>query len=353
MLRINTDSLVISPEILKLISQIDEFKGQWLALGKISRDTLTDLKRTATIESVASSTRIEGSKLTDSQVETLLSNLKHQSFESRDEQEVAGYAAAMDFIFDSCDYITISENHIQQLHQILLQYSSKDERHRGNYKTLSNNVAAFDASGNQIGIVFETSAPFDTPRDMLQLVEWTTQAEKDQLLHPLIIIGVFIVRFLAIHPFQDGNGRISRVLTTLLLLKYGYDHVPYASLERIIEDNKNLYYKALRATQTTFNEERPDWSPWLLFFLRSLLRQSIFLKKKLLKQDSALLSQLSSNAVTIINLFEDRHKLTIREIAQLTKISRNTVKATINKLFSLEKINRHGKGRGVYYTLKS
>ncbi len=114
---------------------------------------------------------------------------------------------------------TITENYIKQLHQTLLKYSSKDERHRGEYKTDSNRVAAYDASGKEIGTIFETASPFDTPRLMRELIQWTNDTFDDKFLHPIITIGIFIVHFLSIHPFTDGNGRLSRALTILLMLR--------------------------------------------------------------------------------------------------------------------------------------
>jgi Fic family protein len=179
------------------------------------------LRRVATIESIGSSPRIEGSKLSDRDVEALLRNLEIRQFDTRDQQEVAGYADVMETVFSSWADIPLTENHIQQLHRDLLIYSAKDERHRGHYKTSSNSVAAFDADGNQVGIVFETATPFDTPRLMQELVAWANKAREQGELHPLIIIAVFVVVFLEIHPFQDGNGRLSRVITTLLLMQAG------------------------------------------------------------------------------------------------------------------------------------
>ena len=201
---LNTHSLQISPEILRLIARIDEFKGAWRALGTLAPDRLSALRRIATIESIGSSTRIEGSKLSDRDVERLLSNLSIQSFDSRDEQEVAGYAELMDLVFSAWQDIPFNENHIKQLHQVLLKHSNKDSRHRGAYKTSSNSVAAFDLSGVQIGIVFETATPFDTPRLMAELIEWVNEERQKGELHPLLIIGIFAVVFLEIHPFQDG-----------------------------------------------------------------------------------------------------------------------------------------------------
>ena len=161
-----------------------------------------------------------------------------QRFETRDEQEVAGYAEAMDLIFQSFDDMPLTENHIRQLHQVLLRHSTKDERHRGDYKKLNNHVVAIDADGKEIGVIFETATPFEPPRLMEELVHWTRKAIHKESMHPLLIVAVFTVQFLAIRPFQDGNGRLSRVITTLMLLRAGYDYVPYASLESVIEENK-------------------------------------------------------------------------------------------------------------------
>ena len=218
---LRSDTLQISPEILSLIARIDEFKGAWRALRLLAPDRLSALRRVATIESIGSSTRIEGSQLTDREVERLLSNLAIQSFETRDEQEVAGYAELMDLVFNAWQDIPFNENHVKQLHQILLRHSEKDSRHRGQYKTNSNSVAAFDENGVQIAIVFETASPFDTPRLMGELVTWVNAERENRQWHPLLIIAIFVVVFLEIHPFQDGNGRLSRALTTLLLLQAG------------------------------------------------------------------------------------------------------------------------------------
>ena len=257
MAMLNIQTIFISQAILQLITRVDEFKGAWRALGTLAPERLRALRRVATIESIGSSTRIEGSQLTDRQVEQLLAKLEIKSFETRDEQEVAGYAELMEVIFSSWEHIPITENYIKQLHGMLLTHSSKDNWHRGQYKTTSNSVAAFDESGKQVGIVFETASPFDTPRLMAELVDWYRERSKQEDLHPLLIVAVFVVVFLEIHPFQGGNGRLSRILTTLLLLKAGYSYVPYSSIESIIEQNKQGYYLALRQTQGTIRTEAP------------------------------------------------------------------------------------------------
>jgi Fic family protein len=346
-----TDSLRITPEILAVIARIDEFKGAWRALGTLAPDRLSALRRVATIESIGSSTRIEGSKLSDREVERLLSNLAIQKFDSRDEQEVAGYAELMDLIFRAWEDIPFNENHLKQLHQILLGHSQKDERHRGSYKTSSNSVAAFDENGVQIGIVFETATPFDTPRRMAELVAWVDDEREKAFLHPLLVIAIFAVVFLEIHPFQDGNGRLSRVLTTLLLLQAGYAYVPYSSLESVIEANKEAYYLALRQTQGTIRSDSPNWQPWLLFFLRSLAEQVRRLEKKV-EREKIVLAVLPALSLQIVEFAREHGRVTMAEAIKLTGGSRNTLKQHFRDLVGGGFLEQHGSGRGVWYGLK-
>jgi Fic family protein len=340
----------ISSEILSLISTINEFKGAWRAYGTVSPERLDALKHVATIESIGSSTRIEGSKLSDREVEKLLSGLSSTSFESRDEQEVAGYAKVMELVFSSWEYIPFNENHIQQLHRDLLTFVDKDQGHLGKYKTHENKVVARDANGKVIGIVFETATPFDTARLMTDLVAWFRMEQESRTLHPLLAIAVFIVTFLAIHPFEDGNGRLSRVLTTLLLLQAGYTYVPYSSLESVIEQNKGGYYIALRQTQITIHTEQQDWEPWLLFFLRSLHAQVKRLEKKI-ENEKIVLAALPDLSLKILELVRERGRLTLKSAVELTGANRNTAKLHLQKLLAAGHLKRHGAGRGVWYDL--
>jgi Fic family protein len=348
---LKTDSIQITPEILSLVARIDEFKGAWRALGRLAPDRLTALRRVATIESIGSSTRIEGSKLTDREVERLLSNLAIHSFDTGDEQEVAGYAELMDLVFNSWTDMSFSENVIKQLHQILLRHSEKDSRHRGQYKTDSNSVAAFDETGVQIGIVFETATPIDTPRLMAELVAWVNEAREKAEPHPLLIIAVFVVVFLEIHPFQDGNGRLSRMLTTLLLIQAGYAYVHYSSLESVIELNKEAYYLALRQTQGSIRTDAPNWQPWLVFFLRSLAEQVRRLEKKV-EREKIVLATLPELSLQIVEFAREHGRITIGDAIKLTDASRNTLKQHFRNLVARNHLNQQGSGRGVWYELK-
>lgn len=345
-----THSLEITPDILSLIADIDDFRASWRTMTNLAPERLATLKHVATIESIGSSTRIEGSKLSDSEIEEILGNLSTQSFTSRDEQEVAGYAEVMDIIFENHAAIQLSENYIKQLHSILLKHSDKDERHRGAYKTLSNSVEAFDADGNSIGVVFQTVSPFETPMRMQELVYWTRETLADKSLHPLLVIGVFIVVFLQIHPFQDGNGRLSRALTTLLLLQSNYAYVPYSSLESIVEQNKEGYYLNLRRTQGTLDKDRPNWSPWIRFFLTALQKQKNRLAEKVNLTEEW--SGLPKESVLIMSYAHEKGRITLKEATEIIDtVSHGTIKNRLARLVKDGFLSKHGAGRGTWYQI--
>jgi Fic family protein len=318
---LKTDSLLITPEVLALIAEIDEFKGAWRALGTLAPARLSALRRVATIESIGSSTRIEGSKLSDAEVEGFLSRLDLKTFASRDEQEVAGYAQVMETLFAHFDAIDLTENHIIQLHSDLLAFSDKDERHRGAY---------------------------EAPQRMAELIAWTRSALIDKSLHPLLVIAVFTVVFLEIHPFHDGNGRLSRALTTLLLLRSGYAYVPFSSLESVIETSKEGYYLALRQTQKTIRSTEPNWQPWIVYFLRALQQQKRRLEKKI-ERERTVMGALPELSLQIIDAIKERGRITIGEIVSLTGANRNTVKKHLASLVEARHISQQGVGKGTWY----
>lgn len=343
------DTLKITPEMLNLISELDEFKGAWQHTGKIMPDRLSALKRVATIESIGSSTRIEGAKLLDTEIELLLTNADTKKFLTRDEQEVAGYAFVCEQICEYYASIPFTENVIKQLHAWLLQYTHKDEKHRGEYKKIPIRIEAFDSVGKSAGIIFETISPLETPFKMEELVMWISDSLEEKLYHPLISIGVFVVIFLAIHPFQDGNGRLSRLLTTLLMLKNGYNYASYSSLESVIEANKEEYYLSLQRTQKAWQAQQADWQPWLMFFFRCLQRQKRHLEVKL-EKEKILLNTITPLSQQILDLLISHGRLGISEITSLASANRNTIKKCLAALVKNGLIFRHGRGKASWYT---
>jgi len=340
-------NLTITPDLLLLIGEIDEFKGAWKALRNLAPDRLATLRRVATVESVGASTRIEGAKLTDREVDLLLSNLDLGSFRTRDEQEVAGYAEATQLVFDSWQDIPLTENHIKQLHGVLLRFSERDEHHRGEYKKLPNNVEAFDQYGRSVGIVFETASPFDTPRLMEELVAWSARELAGSRHHPLLVIAAFVVRFLAVHPFQDGNGRLARVLTNLLLLRAGYVYMPYSSLERVVEENREQYYRALRSAQGTLDKDESRLGDWLRFFLLCLVEQKNALAEKIKRE--RLMTALSPLDEQLLEIARQHGKMTLAYAAALTKTNRNTLKLHLRQLVHSGRLRLLGRGRSSWY----
>jgi len=347
---IDIQTITITPEMLNIIAEIDEFKGAWQYLERLAPVRLSALKKVATIESIGSSTRIEGAKLSNREVESLLSRIELGSFENRDEQEVAGYAFSCEKIFEHYLDMPLKENNIKQMHAWLLRFSDKDERHGGEFKKIPITIEAFDEKGKSVGVIFETVSPLETPMRMHELIDWTNDAIEKKSLHPLIVIGLFTVLFLAIHPFQDGNGRLSRQLTTLLLLQSGYHHVAYSSLESIIEANKEAYYLALQKTQTSWMRNQPDWAPWLLFFLQCLQRQKQHLEVKIIREKN-LAQALSGLAKNVLELLQSHGELKISELKILTQANRNTLKKTLSSLIRSNHIVMLGKGKGTFYKL--
>ena len=337
----------VPAEIWSKITKIDELKGRWIAGAQLSPQILGRLKRSVLITSAGASTRIEGARLSDEDVEKLMRGIDIQKFTDRDKQEVRGYFELLENVFNSWKSLKFSENTIKHFHKELLKYVKKDETHRGNYKKEENKVQMIDAAGKSVGVLFDTTPAYLTPKEMQELVEWTQEALTKKKYHPLLIVGNFLVEFLQIHPFQDGNGRLSRILANLLLLEEDYLYMPYISHEKLIEDNKPDYYLALRRSQKTFKSGHEDIMPWLDFFLTIFLKQSEMAIDLLSKENIERL--LTGKQLAVWGYLQKVERATPREIAEETGVAYPTVRQAINKLMRLKKIERVGQGRSTSY----
>jgi len=334
-------------EIWSKIAKIDELKGRWIAGAQLSPQALGRLKRSVLITSTGASTRIEGARLSDEDVEKLMRGIDIQKFTDRDKQEVKGYYELLENVFNSWRGLKFNESTIKHFHKELLKYVKKDEDHRGDYKKRENQVQMINAAGESIGILFDTTPAYLSPKQMQELVEWTEEVIAEKKYHPLLIVAGFLVEFLQIHPFQDGNGRLSRVLANLLLLKEGYLYMSYVSHEKIIEDNKPEYYLALRRSQKTFLSENETIVPWLDFFLTLFLKQSEMAIDLLSKENIERL--LTQKQLAVWNYLQKVEGSTPREISEQTKVAYPTVRQSIDKLMRLKKIERIGQGRSTSY----
>lgn len=337
----------IPSELWSKITQIDELKGQWIAGARLSPQVLGRLKRSVLITSTGASTRIEGARLSDEDVEKLMRGIDIQKFTDRDKQEVKGYFELLENVFDSWKSLKFSESSIKHFHKELLKHVKKDETHRGDYKKTENKVHMLNAAGESVGVLFDTTPAYLTPKETQELVEWTQEALAEKKYHPLLIVGNFLVEFLQIHPFQDGNGRLSRVLTNLLLLKEGYLYMPYISHEKLVEDNKPEYYLALRQSQKTLKTENETIVPWLDFFFTIFLKQSRMAVELLSKENIEKL--LSKKQLLIWQYLQTVEEAAPGEIAKKAKVARPTVSQALDKLLRLKKVERIGLGRSTRY----
>lgn len=339
----------VSQEMTKLLARVDECKGYWRAFQLLSPEYLARMKHAVIVSSSGSSTRIEGSHLNDEEVERLLRDAKIRKLRTRDEQEVMSYLEIIQDVFELWHAMKFSKNLIKHIHSATLKYSEKDARHKGQYKFAPNRVEAVDAKGKVLGIIFDPTPAHLTGKEMQELTEWTQKQFNEKTFHPLLIIANFIFEYLAIHPFQDGNGRTSRILTNLLLLQHGYGFAPYVSHEKIIEDHKVEYYLALKKSQSTWKKAKEDISPWMLFILRMFAQQGE-MAVALTKADQTE-NLLSENQLAVWKAFQSAKTLSRKEIARATGVNIRTVDQALSKLLALKCIVRMGKGRAVRYRI--
>ena len=338
-------------QIGQLLGIIDTFKGTWKVLTQTQSGYLKELRKIATIASIGSSTRIEGATLTDKEVEKLLKSIKISKLEKRDEQEVVGYYDALEVVLDNLRATPLTQSYIHQLHGIMLKHSSKSQSHKGKFKHLPNQVVANYPDGTQ-RTIFSTTAPHLTPSEMDSLLSWTNKRCEAQDLHPLLVVATFVYEFLSIHPYQDGNGRLSRLLTTWLLLKLDYSFIQYVSFEHVIENKKEAYYRALMAGQQHRYSKKERIDTWILFFLACLVELTEQLESKYAVY-SKLKLDLSARQQQIVAHVKEQEPTQIREIMKrLKSYSRNTIKKDLAYLVKEGLLLKTGVGRGVHYHIK-
>lgn len=337
--------LNIDWKLINLISEIDRFDANWTAIERKEGQSLKELKSIATVRSVGASNRIEGNKMSDEEVDVLLQEIDNTKLTDRDSQEVVGYFEVLDLISESYEGISVTENHIKSLHNSLMKYSAKDQWHKGNFKMHSNAVEASFPDGTRQIIFQTTEAGFATEDAIRQLIDWYNSETE---VHTLIKVASFVYDFLSIHPFQDGNGRISRLISTLLLLKNGYKWIQYVSFEHEIENRKNEYYQVLRSCQAQRPNE--DVTEWIMFFLNCLSNIQSQLMTKL--QKYGLETQLSPKEKLIYIIIQNRPNIQSGEISEKLAIPAPTVKRILSELLKKGLIEKQGKGRNVSYTIK-
>lgn len=330
-------------KLISIISQIDRFDVSWTTIEKKEGQSLKQLKSIATVRSVGASTRIEGSKMSDEEVNVLLQAIDITKLEDRDSQEVVGYFNTLYIISESFLDIEITESSIKNLHNILMKFSKKDEWHKGEYKQHSNAVEANFGDGTK-QIIFETTqAGLATENAMTNLVNWY---KSDNATHPLVKCSLFTYDFLSIHPFQDGNGRLSRLISSLLLLKSGYNWIQYVSFEHEIENRKPEYYRVLRNCQSQRpNENVSEWNSFYFDALKNIQEQLI---QKLNLNNAT--TQLSQREKLILTFIENNVGCKSGEISKKLGVPSPTVKRILSELIQKRLIEKNGIGPSTNYS---
>lgn len=343
------DKRIKSPEphIVAILAEIDGIRGEFKSGLRMTPTAITSLKKSVLVTSAGSSTRIEGAKLSDEEVQKILSKLSISKFTDRDSQEVQGYLETLQNVFDSYQTLPLREGVINSLHRELLKYSTKDELHRGDYKKGENIVGITNEKGEVAQILFETTPAWLAPKEMTELIDWSFDALEKNRFHPLLIISNFLVEFLKIHPFQDGNGRMSRVLTNMLLLRSGYQFVQYVSHEQIIERRKEEYYLALRQSQETFKTDYDTIAPWLNFFLSVVKEQAT--KALIYLEEEKFEDILSPKQYEVWKYLSRVNETSPAEVAKETGILIATVRQALLRLMELGKVKRTGRGPQTRY----
>lgn len=339
--------IAVTPEMLKKIARIDELKGLWRGSAKLNPHVLKRLRASVIITSTGASTRIEGSQMSDDDVARLIRGLKMDAPKGRDAEEVAGYADLLGRIFDNHDKLSLTEGIVLQFHEILLHFASKDQVQKGKYKSSDNIVVARNEKDEEF-VLFRPTPPYLVKKEMDECVVWAVDALERKTVHPILVIANFIFEFLAIHPFHDGNGRLSRALINLLLLQSGYAYIPYVSLEEIIEERKDDYYLSLRETQLHHKTDHENIGAWIDFLLDALLVQAE--KARGLIENDEPEQMLSERQLAVLRLFDDGKILSPKEIFNaLETMPLPTIKQAIARLVSLQLIKRIGLGRATRY----
>lgn len=335
------------PLIVALLGEIDSIRGEFKSGLRMMPQAIINLRQSVLITSAGASTRIEGARLTDEEVGKVMRGLSVSKFAERDTQEVQGYLETLQNVFDSYQTLPLREGIITSLHNQLLKYSVKDDLHRGGYKKKENIVGVLGPDGEVAQIIFETTKAYLAPKEMQELVDWTFEALEKNRFHHLLIIANFIIEFLKIHPFEDGNGRLSRVLTNLLLLRSGYSFAQYVSHEQIIERRKDEYYLALRRSQETFKTDHDNIAPWLNFFLSVIKEQAT--KALAYLEEEEIEDILSPKQYEVWKHISTVNESAPGEIVKATGIALGTVRQALNRLVELGKVKRVGRGRGTRY----
>ena len=335
-------NLSFTEEMLSSLKTIGEYKGKQKLFYKQTPEILESMKQVAMIESVESSNRIEGITAPHKRIEGIV--LKSTSPKDRPEEEIAGYREALDMIHDSANYMKLNVNLVLQIHSVINRFVVPGP---SRFKSGENKIVEKNPDGSIGKVRFEPVSAFNTPRYMEGLVESYNQAINQDGREPMVVIPLFVLDFLCIHPFGDGNGRVSRLLTLMLLYHFGYEVGRFISLERVIEESKETYYECLQKSSVNWHDAKHDPFPWMRYFWGTLIRSYGEFEERvgeIRKGRGSKTEQVEKAVARFIGPFS------ISELErECAGISRVMIKSVLQDMNKSGKINLIGKGRGAMW----
>jgi Fic family protein len=341
--------LAIDHRVLNLVASLDEYKGRWPSiLRQVPDRQQAMLAARATVESVGSSTRMEGSRMPDHEVDRFLFGPDPRPPTSTDERAVAGYAEALEMVYDAVGGETLDTDFVRRLHGAVTWYSDTAGAERWEYRKASLRVPVFDAGGRPAGTLFQACPPARIRNRMEDLVRWCSGDLDSDTFHPLLVTSVFVAQLVVIHPFTEASGRLARLLATWMLMRAGYSHLPYASLERVLEESRTSHHRVLGRAARTGENGRAGLGEWVAFFLQALAAQRDELLRRIEGQHRK--SRLPELSVRLIDLAREAGRLTMSRAVDHTGANRNTIKVHLRQLVAQGRLLRHGGGRGTWYT---
>lgn len=339
----------VTQELLNAIAELDEFKGAWRLLGKLSPERLKQLQKTALIKTVTAHLHASGSTITEQQTAQVLRAINADSFPAEVDQMAAGYLFVLQEIAMHYNQLSCTQLTIKQLHRWLCRYQKSVATSAGQYKKRPNQVVAAGGD-NAISCLLSTTAlPYQVEVAMEELLYAASLLRSQKQLHPLQIIALFVARFLLIHPFDQHNHLMVQILLELMLLHYGYGYVPYIAMVPLHQDKEQLYAMLSRLYKGSEIQEQP-YQSWMRFFLQRLLDQKRSLEL-VIEREQTLNLHISDYAATVLGLLQEHGKLSLGELVQLTGFNKHTAKKHVQELVKKQQIVMHGKARATWYTI--
>jgi Fic family protein len=346
---IDLSTLIITFDILSLVSEIDEFKGEWNCAEPLTSESRDTLMKIAMAEGAGASSRLEGGLIADNKA-LMINNSSYQKFTNAEERYVAGYISVSEHIFRDYADLSFSMDTITQFHRDLYQFSISGSYHGVRSPTALVQTDLITDEYTEEEMDSTASMEKETFGMLEELISWVNKANSQKTIHPLLITAVFTAVFLNIKPFKGGNNTLSNILCYFLLIKAGYRYMPYCSLDSLIEQSENVYYRAFAQTAESLNLKKVNWQPGVIVFLKTLQKHKQKLKLNLERKETQI-NRLPDHLLQLLDLVKAKGRITISEASMLTRSNPTQIRRYLDVLVTGHHLQKHGTTKGVWYSM--